>query len=95
VQVARAETARSKYPLDYPMRLTTSGANICRYHNYGECTRHRFGACDCDHEHCHACGCKGHTALQCSGGGSSGEAVQAGETAIARVDAPVMADLAV
>ena len=54
-----------KYPLDYPLRRTAAGANICRYHNYGQCLRAASGACECDHEHCHRCGEAGHRAVEC------------------------------
>lgn len=43
------------------------GVLICRHHNYSlrGCTKEREGGCPYDHDHCHFCVEKGHTALAC------------------------------
>ena len=56
------------HPLQAPLRHIEGGTPICRYHNYHKdgCKRFRNGnTCDLDHDHCHMCQKKGHTALQC------------------------------
>jgi hypothetical protein len=65
LQAAQARPTRRKYPLDYAVRYTESGANICRFHNYDTCLPHKSGQCPCDHSHCHWCGREGHVALRC------------------------------
>ena len=52
-----------KYPLDYKQRDNGSGTFICRYHNYGVCTKP--STCPFDHTHCHQCGQAGHIAKNC------------------------------
>lgn len=57
------------HPLQAPMRLSPLNKDvpICRYHNYdvNGCKRHKDGICSFDHDHCHLCLERGHTALQC------------------------------
>ena len=68
VQMAVAARPKRLYPLDYPVRYTASGVNICRYHNYSMCVRAQHGSCKFDHCCCHNCGAAGHRALDCPEG---------------------------
>jgi len=58
-------SAQLRHPLQYPRRFTPDGLEICRYHNYRVCDRHRDGRCERDHTTCHVCGERGHIALAC------------------------------
>lgn len=69
---------RLMHPLKAPLRKTKRGVPICRYHNYDQrrgCLKYRRkteaageapeSTCPLDHDHCHACGAKGHVAYEC------------------------------
>ena len=67
------------FPLKFPVAKTAQGTDICRYHNYSQCKKGE--QCEHDHEHCHVCRERGHTAQECSkpshfgGEGASGKVV--------------------
>eukprot|EP00931_Biecheleriopsis_adriatica_P076505 TRINITY_DN50201_c0_g1_i1.p1 TRINITY_DN50201_c0_g1~~TRINITY_DN50201_c0_g1_i1.p1 ORF type:complete len:296 (-),score=66.68 TRINITY_DN50201_c0_g1_i1:10-897(-) len=46
-----------------PVRRTQDGDEICRFANYGTCSKGED--CKYDHGHCHCCGDKGHFAQAC------------------------------
>lgn len=53
----------TRYPLSYVPAACPDGRKICRFHNYGVCTR--GAGCAYDHEHCHRCLAAGHKAKNC------------------------------
>ncbi|CAG9467021.1 unnamed protein product [Pedinophyceae sp. YPF-701] len=58
------------HPLKAPQRTSRAGVLICRFHNYDTCFKKdkppEDGGCPRDHEHCHRCLAKGHTAKECT-----------------------------
>ncbi len=59
-----------KHPMKAPRRRTSSGQDICRFHNYSTCKNfedleERGTTCPLDHDHCHVCGLLGHRAVTC------------------------------
>lgn len=53
----------TQYPLAYVPAIGPDGRKICRFHNYGVCTRGE--SCGYDHRHCHRCLSEGHLAKNC------------------------------
>jgi SAM-dependent methyltransferase len=58
-----------KHPLKAPIRMSPLDANvpICRYHNYHKGGCKKGSKCPLDHEFCHWCLGRGHTATKCLG----------------------------
>jgi SAM-dependent methyltransferase len=56
----------TQYPLAYVPVVGPDGRQICRFHNYGVCTK--GVECRYDHAHCHRCSRPGHVAKNCHDG---------------------------
>eukprot|EP00306_Pavlova_sp_CCMP459_P007122 CAMPEP_0185165108 /NCGR_PEP_ID=MMETSP1139-20130426/10436_1 /TAXON_ID=298111 /ORGANISM="Pavlova sp., Strain CCMP459" /LENGTH=361 /DNA_ID=CAMNT_0027730501 /DNA_START=69 /DNA_END=1151 /DNA_ORIENTATION=+ len=62
----------TKYPLRFVPASAPDGRRICRFHNYGVCTK--GDSCNFDHHHCHHCLARGHIAKNCTADGPSRKA---------------------